>query len=160
MRMPRLPIVALVFTSLTACSPDAKTPVLGPSDALQQRGAACANVQGTVSGNAFEIWGLHFAGDLAGPGTLLAAPELNPRGGGAIHVATLHAISTTSGVIFTEDKGVLAPVAPPVYRLINRYTVTGGTDAYEGATGSIHVNALVDLSTGELNGRYHGQLCR
>jgi hypothetical protein len=123
-------------------------------------GATCENVRGTLAGNAFEPWGLTYAGNLAGPGTLLAAPQLDPRGGGAIHIATMHGIQTADGLITTTDQGVLAPVDAPVYRLINRYTISGGTEGYEGATGFVRVNALVNLATGELEGEYHGRVCR
>jgi hypothetical protein len=135
-------------------------PSQGAGGALLSRSAAnCENVRGTLSGNAFVVWGLTFEGDIGGPGTLLAAPDLNPRGRGAIHLATLHAIDTEDGMIFSADQGVLAPVAPPVYRLINRYTIAGGTDGHENAAGFLHVNVLVSLATGELEGTYHGQIC-
>jgi hypothetical protein len=137
------------------------TPSRDAEGALLSRSAAsCENVRGTLSGNAFVIWGLTFDGDIGGPGTLLAEPALNPRGRGAIHLATLHAIDTGDGMIFTADQGVLAPVAPPVYRLVNRYNIAGGTGGYEDATGFMHVNALVSLATGELEGTYHGRICR
>jgi hypothetical protein len=160
MRSFRFPAVLLAAALAAGCAQDAPTSPASPQDAQFARSAAnCENVRGTVSGNAFHMWGLTFSGDLSGPGTLMAAPQLNPRGEGAIHLATLHAIDTADGMIFTTDQGVLAPVAPPVYRLINRYSISGGTGSYAGATGFVHVNALVNLATGELEGQYHGRIC-
>jgi hypothetical protein len=162
MRSFSLSALLLSATLAAGCAQDAPTvPAADSQSTLFARSAAnCENVRGTLSGNAFVPWGLTFDGDITGPGTLTAAPELDPRGNGAIHLATLHAIDTGDGMIFTTDQGVLAPVSPPVYRLINRYTISGGTDNYEGAAGFMHINALIDISTGDLEGTYHGRVCR
>jgi hypothetical protein len=163
MRSLRLTTLFLTATLATGCTGDGPVQPIDTSalvGSYSLSGANCENVRGTLAGNAFEIWGLSFEGDLSGPGTLLAEPHLDPRGSGAIHLATMHGIATADGLITTTDQGVLAPVDPPVYRLINRYTISGGTESYEDATGFVRVNALVNVITGETEGEYHGRVCR
>jgi hypothetical protein len=161
--MRRFLLPTVFFAAIAAgCAKDGPSQPASAADGALLSGSAaqCQNVRGTLSGNVFVLWGIVFEGDISGPGTLTAAPQLDPRGRGAIHLATLHAIDTGEGIIFTTDQGVLAPVSPPVFRLNNRYSISGGTEDYEDASGFMHINAQLNIATGVIDGQYHGRVCR
>jgi hypothetical protein len=147
-----------------ACAQDAPTApaAVTASDAaafVSRSAHQCQNVRGEAGGNAFVPGGLTFSS--LGSGTA-EIQRLDPKGAdgqGAIHLVTMHYIYTPEGTIYTSDRGILSPVSPPRYLLNNRYTIIGGTDQYEGASGFLHIHAMVSLAAGSVDGTYHGRIC-
>lgn len=164
MRQLSTPALLLVVAFAAGCAQDTPTApaemITPEAAALSARSAAsCENVRGDIEGNfavpdGFTLQGLGTA--------LVAVVRLDfkgAKGQGAIHSVVMHRINTARGTITTSDEGVLAPVDPPLYRLNHRWTITGGTGDFEGASGFLHPHALINLATGDIEGFFHGRIC-
>lgn len=126
-----------------------------------QAQAGCENVSGTITA--------HFTGPTTIEGTVTGGLEgavsavildIRPSGQGALHVQLQHTFVTVDGdELFTMDQAVLSPVAPPLYRMNTRYTIVGGTGAFEMATGFLLNHGEVDLESGSVSLSYHGRIC-
>lgn len=132
----------------------------GPSTELA---ATCTNVKGTFQGSIFGETPL--AGDLKGSVAAYREPIVVPKGM-AFELQTFHLFSLEDGTFSTEDKGMQAPVDPPVYHLSNRYEIVSGTGAYEKASGHIIVHGMLvtdftgeDPRNGEIDATYWGTIC-
>ncbi|CAN5849662.1 hypothetical protein BH23GEM6_BH23GEM6_27370 [soil metagenome] len=160
-RFKFFPIIAVsIFAA--ACSQGAPTAPaqMTAVEALTSRSAHnCENVRGEAGGNAFVPGGLTFSGFGSGTAQILGLMPKGSGGRGAIHLLTMHYINTSQGTIFTTDRGLLSPVDPPRYLLNNRYEIVGGTGIYEEASGFLHINAMVSLAVGSVDGTYHGRIC-
>jgi hypothetical protein len=163
----RLAATAVLGLVAAACTSDSPVQPERRSEhqLFANRSAAfCTNVQGTLVGTALGISEL--SGDLVGQVWAYQAPIAQIRGQ-AIHLNTFHHFDLGNGDWFqTEDAGVQAPVAPPVYRLNNRYTIVRGEGAYANASGFIHVNGTLVFDFtgqhpdhGKIDARYHGRVC-
>lgn len=163
----RLAATAVLGLVAAACASDSPVqPVHQPEHELlaNRSAASCTNVQGTLVGTVFGVSAL--AGDLNGQVSAYQAPIAELRGQ-SVHLQTFHLFDLGNGDTFmTEDSGVQAPVAPPVYRLNNRYTIVGGTGAYANASGFLHVHGTLiidftgqDPRNGEIDARYQGRVC-
>lgn len=131
---------------------------------MNRSAASCTNVSGTLVGNVFT--GATVTGDLAGHVAAYREPIVEIRGQ-SVHLQTFHHFMLDDGEIFTEDRGVQAPVDPPTYRLNNNYTIVRGTGAYENVSGFIklHATLITDFTgqhpeNGSIDGTYHGRVCR
>lgn len=142
-----------------------ETQVASMNEADNDRSAAsCTNVSGTLVGNVF--MGATVTGGLEGFVAAYREPIVEIRGQ-SVHLQTFHHFTLADGEIFTEDRGVQAPVNPPTYRLNNNYEIVGGTGAYENASGFIklHATLITDFTgqhpeNGMIDGTYHGRVCR
>ena len=76
-----------------------------------------------------------------------------PRGNGTLHVRLGHTFSIGTLVFTTEDQLVLAPIAPPLYRLNDSLTIVYG------ASGFLRTHGTVNFATGEVNLRFNGLIC-
>ena len=76
-----------------------------------------------------------------------------PRGNGTLHVSLGHTFSIGTLVFTTEDELVLAPIAPPLYRLNNSLTIVSG------ASGFLRTHGTVNFATGEVNLTFNGLIC-
>jgi hypothetical protein len=164
MRQLSTPALLLVAALATGCDQD--TPISPTAThtpepaALSARSAAnCQNVQGAIEGNFAVPGGFTLQGLGTAEVTVVGLDAKGARGQGAIHSVVLHRITTAGGTIMTSDEGVLAPVDPPLYRLNHRWTITGGTGDFEGASGFLRPHALINLATGEIGGSFHGRIC-
>jgi hypothetical protein len=163
MRTLSTPPLLLVIAFAAGCAqdtPTAPTGILTPEVAVLSAGSAanCENVRGLIEGNFAVPDGF----TLQGLGTAVVTVvelDVKGKGRGAIHSVVMHRINTPWGTILTSDEGVLAPIDPPLYRLNHRWTITGGTGDFEGASGFLHPHALINLATGEIEGRFHGRIC-
>lgn len=79
--------------------------------------------------------------------------SVTPRGDGALHVVLSHTFSLGTLVFTTEDQLVLAPIAPPLYRVNNSLTIVAG------ASGFLRTHGTVNFATGEVNLRFNGLIC-
>lgn len=164
MRQLTTPALLLIVTFAPGCAQDTPTaPRAMPTPAataIWARSAAnCENVRGAIEGNfagpdGFALQGLGMA--------VVSVVALDVKGAkaqGAIHSVVMHRISTPRGTIVTSDEGVLAPIDPPFYRLNHRWTISGGTGDFEGASGFLHPHARINLASGEIEGFFHGRVC-
>ncbi len=160
-------IPAIILTTTACADLPTEVPADGPilAAAYSARPAErCVNVQGRIEGNVFTSSVV--SGDLQGVTAAYQAPIVE-LSGQAIHLQTFHRFFLADGTFDTVDRGVQAPVEPPVYRLNNRYTVVGGTGAWEGASGFLHVHGSLvidftfqDPRNGSINVSYEGRVCR
>ncbi len=61
--------------------------------------------------------------------------------------------------LFAEGFGQGVPTEiPNIHKIVEKYTITGGTGRFAGATGSFTVNRLVNLTTGATSGTFDGNL--
>lgn len=134
------------------------------SDSPVQPGDSCGDVSGNFEGSIFGE--IPLTGDLKGTIAAYKEPIVEPNGM-AFNLQTFHHFTLADGEIFTEDRGVQAPVNPPTYRLNNNYEIVGGTGAYENASGFIklHATLITDFTgqhpeNGMIDGTYHGRVCR
>jgi hypothetical protein len=180
--MKRL-LIFPVTLLLGACQPDAP---IAPDpvwmNTAASAGAAapaerCFNVRGPVTaafvastvhhpvdGDAAVIEG-QTAGDVVSDAyawiDFLSHPPADPSWNGAIQIRMRHLyVDPDQGwSVWTQDEGVLAPVAAGVYRFNNRLDVAGGSGAFAGATGWLRSHGTVDFATNEIILEYHGRLC-
>jgi phosphatidylethanolamine-binding protein (PEBP) family uncharacterized protein len=103
-----------------------------------------------------EFTGPH-AGDLlhGATGSAWSWPEITPRGP-SIHLATYHRIETGAVDLFTTDRGVAAPVDPPLYRLNIRYEILPEmSDGYSGFV-QVHGDLVISLEDDPFEAVYAG----
>jgi hypothetical protein len=131
---------------------------LGLSARMTRAASSCINVSGAMQihpdGSAT------VTGDLAG--TIYGQfDSIVSNGNGAWHATAHHHWVTPQGDLFDVDEIAIAPVDPPIYHVDNRMTIIGGTGIFTGATGSIHVQGLInlDFSAEEDSRVYHGRIC-
>jgi hypothetical protein len=87
-------------------------------------------------------------------GTLTAClTSVTPRGDGSLHVVIGHTFNLGTLVFTTQDQLVLAPIAPPLYRVNNRLTIVSG------ASGFLRTHGTVNFATGEVNLTFNGLIC-
>jgi hypothetical protein len=158
--------LSLAALALAACTGDATAPATeAASDALFSRSShSCMNVAGTIVGNVFG--GSVVTGDLPGLVVAYAAPISEPRGP-SLHITTFHRFILGDGTFDTIDRGVMAPVDLPLYRLNNRYEVQGGTGGWADASGFLSVKGTLvidftgqDPRNGDIDATYRGRVCR
>jgi len=125
------------------------------------------NISGHISG---QIIGPNQAcnGALTEIGTFTGQPggtfvacvtNMQQRGDGALVFDLVHTYTTANGDTFTTTDHVVAgPINPPVYRINNRATITGGTGLYKGAFGFIHDSGTLDFAAGVVSVDYHGRI--
>jgi hypothetical protein len=79
--------------------------------------------------------------------------SVTPSGNGALHVMLSHTFDLGTLVFTTQDQLVLAPIAPPLYRVNNSLTIVSG------ASGFLRTHGTVNFATGEVNLRFNGLIC-
>ena len=86
--------------------------------------------------------------------------DLHENGAGSSVMNARHTISTAAGSITTADVIILRPDQnPSIVRPNSRVEVTGGTGAYEGATGQLHTHWEVNLATLDGSIDFKGEVC-
>jgi hypothetical protein len=85
--------------------------------------------------------------------TTACLSSVTPSGNGALHVMLGHTFNLGTLVFTTEDQLVLAPIAPPLYRVNNSLTIVSG------ASGFLRTHGTVNFATGEVNLRFNGLIC-
>ena len=79
--------------------------------------------------------------------------SVTPRGNGALQVVLSHTFNLGTLSFTTEDRAVLPPIAPPLYRVNNNLTIVSG------ASGFLHTHGTANFGTGEVNLRFNGLIC-
>jgi hypothetical protein len=102
---------------------------------------------GTVAGTVYDD-----SGNLIGT-TTGCLMSITPSGNGALHVKMSHTFQLGTLSFTTEDQLVLAPIAPPIYRVNNSLTIVSG------AAGFLRTHGTVNFGTGEVNLRFNGLIC-
>ncbi|TVP54009.1 MAG: hypothetical protein EA351_14090 [Gemmatimonadales bacterium] len=166
MRYLALAVLTLAL-GLPACDAPVPTQVAPELDPplFSLAAETCGNIAGTVTaqfvqGEDWDIEGTLFDGDGVAVGDAFAWIDgLEPRGDGAIETRMRHRYVIDGSSLDTEDRGVLSPAEPPVYRFNNRLEVVGGTGAFSEAGGMIRSHGTVDLVGGSIQLAYHGRVC-
>lgn len=127
--------------------------------------AACMPVAGTidatvVGGEPPNVLG-NVTGDLAGA---TRAVVLGQAAGddGRITLELAHDFVTFNrGSLATTDTAVWTPVPgrDGVFHMSTTYTITGGTGAFDGATGQLVNDGVADTTNGLVTLRYAGEVC-
>lgn len=127
--------------------------------------ADCRPVAGTidatvVGGEPLNVLG-NVTGDLAGA---TRAVVLGQGAGddGRVTLDLAHNFVTFNrGSLTTTDSAVWTPVPgrEGVFHMSTTYTITGGTGAYDGATGELVNDGVADTTTGLVTLRYAGEVC-
>jgi hypothetical protein len=126
----------------------------------------CEDVRGAFVFTSFAFTGPTTAagvgtvrGDLSGTFTA-AYFDIAPQAGGVINMHAHHTITRRRGTIMTSDEIRLLPDPDPAWvRPSSRLEVTGGTGAYEGATGllltagRVNLNVVPPAGSIEISGR-------
>lgn len=68
-------------------------------------------------------------------------------------------ITLEDGTIFGADFGILRAQKPPFADFTTHLRITGGTGAYEGASGHLTIQGAASFLTGEGSGTYVGVVC-
>jgi hypothetical protein len=162
--MLRMKLATVVALAAVSC----------PSQLLA--GDSCTKISGHISG---QIIGPNAAcgGALTEIGSFTGNPEgtfvacvtnmfvacvtnMKDHGGGVLVFKLVHTYTTTSGDTFTTSDNIVAhPINPPLYRVENHATITGGTGVYEDAVGFSYDQGTVDLGTGVVSVDYQGRIC-
>ncbi len=73
--------------------------------------------------------------------------------------ASAHFVAANGDSIFAEGLGQATETGTPnVNQIVERYTITGGTGRFAGASGSFTVERLVNLATGATSGAFDGYI--
>lgn len=127
--------------------------------------AGCEPVAGTidatvVGGEPVNVLG-NVTGDLAGA----TRAVLMGQGAGENGQVTLQLahdfVTFDRGSLHTTDAAVWTPIPgrEGVFHMSTQYTITGGSGAYAGATGSLVNDGVADTTTGLVTLRYAGEVC-
>ena len=148
--MTRLPVVASALLLGALAMP------------VSVKAKACENVRGTLvfhstGPDSFESV---LTGDLEGilVGTNFQIVKVGDDG--TLHGVVDHEIITARGTFHTFADVVLSPTGPGLYHTSERnFFLPGGTGDFEGATGTLLIQASADFNIGEGSGFYHGRIC-
>ena len=73
--------------------------------------------------------------------------------------ASARFVAANGDSLFAEGHGQATETGTPqVNRIVERYTITGGTGRFASASGTLTVERLVDLSTGATSGSFDGTI--
>lgn len=127
--------------------------------------AACRTVAGTIDASVVgtdpvTVVG-NVTGDLAGS-TRAVVSAMEPNEDGTMQIALAHDFVTSNrATIRTEDEAVWTPIAgrDGVFHMATEYRITGGSGAFEGATGKLFNDGIADTTNGLVTLRYTGEIC-
>jgi hypothetical protein len=129
---------------------------------------SCRSITGHIDGQIIGPNGL-CGGALTEVGTFTGEPggtfvacvtDTRQRGDGAVVFDLVHTYTFSGGgTVTTTDRVVAGPIAPPLYRINNRASITGGTGRYQSAFGFIRDHGTVNLDTGVVSVDYRGRVC-
>jgi hypothetical protein len=175
MTFPKQFLALTLTTGIMACGEPTRPIISGPSGLAAAASGATdlsarpmsKNISGHIAG---QIIGANplCDGALTEIGTFTGAPggtfvacvtDQRQDGNGALVFDLTHIYKAENGDTFTTtDHVVAAPINPPIYRINNHATITGGTGMYEGASGFIEDHGTLNLATGVVSVDYHGRI--
>ena len=78
---------------------------------------------------------------------------------GASTGLSAHYTAANGDSLFAEGSGQATPTETPgVLKIVETYTITGGTGRFAGASGNITTDRIVDLTTGITSGTISGNI--
>jgi len=81
------------------------------------------------------------------------------RDGTGTATPSAHFVAANGDSLFAEGSGLGVPTEiPGVNRIVEKYTITGGTGRFAGASGSFTVERLLNLATGVTSGTFKGSI--
>jgi hypothetical protein len=84
--------------------------------------------------------------------------QLSPDGAGAA-VVSARFVAANGDSLLAEGSGLSIPTTTPnINRIVERYTITGGTGRFAGANGSFTVERLLNQATGVTSGTINGAI--
>lgn len=127
--------------------------------------AACDQVAGTidatvVGGEPLNVLG-NVTGDLAGATRAVVLGQAAAENGRVTLDLAHDFVTFDRGSLTTTDSAVWTPVPghEGVFHMSTTYTITGGSGAYDGATGQLLNDGIADTTTGLVTLRYAGEVC-
>ncbi|MCR9110969.1 MAG: hypothetical protein NXH94_19040 [Rhodobacteraceae bacterium] len=127
--------------------------------------ADCQPVAGTidatvVGGEPLNVLG-NVTGDLAGATRAVVLGQKASDDGSVTLELAHNFVTFNRGSLATTDSAVWTPVPgrEGVFHMSTSYTITGGTGAYDGATGELVNDGVADTTTGLVTLRYAGEVC-
>lgn len=83
----------------------------------------------------------------------------NDENGVGTATVTAHFVAANGDSLFAEASGLGIPTETPgVNKIVEQYTITGGTGRFAGASGNFTVERLINLATGETSGTLNGTI--
>jgi hypothetical protein len=74
-------------------------------------------------------------------------------------IASAHFVVAHGDSLFAEGEGQATPTETPnIFTVVEQYQITGGTGRFAKARGSITLDRIVDLNTGETSGTISGNI--
>lgn len=127
--------------------------------------AGCMPVAGTidatvVGGEPLNVLG-NVTGDLAGATRAVVLGQVAGDDGRVTLDLAHDFVTSNRGSLKTTDSAVWTPVPgrEGVFHMSTTYTITGGTGAYDGASGQLVNDGVADTTTGLVTLRYAGEVC-
>lgn len=127
--------------------------------------AACEQVAGTidatvVGGEPLNVLG-NVTGDLAGATRAVVLGQAAGEDGRVTLDLAHDFVTFDRGALRTTDSAVWTPVPgrEGVFHMSTTYAITGGSGAYDGATGQLVNDGIADTTTGLVTLRYAGEVC-
>ena len=83
----------------------------------------------------------------------------NDENGVGTGTMTAHLVAANGDSLFAEGSGLGTPTETPgVNKIVENYTITGGTGRFAGASGSFTVQRLINLDSGATTGTINGNI--
>jgi len=141
--------VVLVSTTLVAAASTRKElPLKGSFEAVETNQPNLPNifVTATGSGEATQL----------GRYTVSYEVTVNVQTGAGTGLSA-HFVAANGDSLFAEGSGQATPTETPgILKIVETYTITGGTGRFAGATGTFTVERMANQATGETSGTVSG----
>jgi hypothetical protein len=142
--------ILIVGTTLAAASSSRPLPLRGSIEALEtyQPNLPTVFVTAAGSGEATRL----------GRYTVSYEVTVNVQTGAGTGLSA-HFVAANGDSLFAEGSGQATPTETPgVLKIIETYTITGGTGRFAGASGTITVERMANQATGETSGTMNGTI--
>ena len=150
--LPMLLLASTAFADSVAAEMQEQLPFKGAMQAVEVGTVNFPTlvVEASGSGNATQLglFALYYE----------AIVQLSPNGPG-ISSLSAHFVAANGDNLFAKGSGEGFPTETPnVIRIVELYTITGGTGRFAGATGSFTLERRLDRATGVTSGTFDGNI--
>jgi hypothetical protein len=144
-------LLVIVLASVTYAAPAAKrqVPFMGALHAVESQRVEFPTLfaNGSGSGNATHLGRFTFSYEVVVDLRTFSGP------------ASAHFVAANGDIVFAEGSGQsYATETSDVRRVVETYTITGGTGRFADASGSFTVERLVNRTTGSTAGLFYGNI--